>query len=204
MQSVLVLNADYSLLDVVSWQQAVSMLVTKKVRLVQEYVGRVLRSASATMPFPAVVVRTSYIRPQRKIRFSRKNILARDAYACQYCGAQPRRTSGLPDLEALTIDHVVPRAQSQGGWVTLPWSGARVRVTSWENVLTACSPCNGAKADRTPQQAGMTPRKFPRTPSGFDLVSMSVFRYEIPEEWKMYLPEGSPWRDYWEAELVSD
>lgn len=201
MQAVLVLNADYSLLEIVSWQQAVSMLVAEKVRLVEEYAGRVLRSTSLTMPFPAVVVRTTFVRARRRVRFSRKNIIARDAYTCQYCGARPRRHSGAPDLESLTLDHVVPRSHARGGWVTLPWNRQRVRVTSWENVLTACEPCNGAKADRTPEQAGMTLRKHPKPPTALDVAWMSLFRYEIPGEWQSYLPEDSPWKDYWDGEL---
>lgn len=200
MHAVLVLNADYSLLEVVSWQQAVSMIVMEKVRLVEEYAGRVLRSATASMPFPAVVVHNKYVETRRRVRFSRKNILARDAYTCQYCCAQPRRPSGSPDLEMLTIDHVIPRAHGKDGWVKSR-SGERVRVTSWQNILTACEPCNSLKADRTPEQAGMQPRKEPRHPSALDIAWMSLFRYEVPREWKDYLPAGSPWLDYWDGEL---
>lgn len=202
MQAVLVLNADYSLLEVVSWQQAVSMLVMEKVRLVEEYAGKVLRSASMTMPFPAVVVRTQYVRAKRRVRFSRKNILARDAYTCQYCGAKPRKSSGAPDLAALTIDHVVPRAHSREGWVTS--GGQRVRITSWENVITACEPCNSLKADRTPQQAGLQMRKKPRPPSALDIAWMGLFRLDIPTEWQDYLPDASPWKGYWDVELASE
>jgi 5-methylcytosine-specific restriction endonuclease McrA len=201
MTTVLVLNADYTLLEVVSWQKAVSMLFADKVRLVEQYADRFLRSTSVTLPFPAVVVRTKYVGRRRRVRFSRRNILARDGFTCQYCGAVPRRPQGTPNLEMLTIDHVVPHAQSQDGWVTLPWDGERVRVTSWRNVLTACAPCNGQKAARTPKQAGFTMRKHPQAPTPMQYVWMSLFRYDIPSEWEDYLPEGSPWREYWRGEL---
>jgi 5-methylcytosine-specific restriction endonuclease McrA len=198
---VLVLNADYSILEIVDWQKAVSMLVREKVRLVEAYAGRVLRSATETFEFPAVVVRTKYVSPKKTIRLSRKNVLARDNYTCQYCSARPLRSSGRPALEDLTIDHVVPRAQGVGGYVTLPWSKERVRVTSWKNLHTSCIPCNSDKADRTPDQAGMKMKRIPREPTLLDAAWMALTKVEIPEEWASYLPEESPWRNYWSVEL---
>lgn len=198
--AVLVLNIDYTPLEVITWRDAIEKLITNKVEVVEAYAGRFIRSPSTQMPFPAVVrLITGYAK--RKVRLSRKNILARDAYTCQYCGVRPRRSSGAPKLEALTIDHVVPRAHGQNGWVTAR-DGRRVRVTSWENVLTACESCNHGKADRTPAQARLTPRKTPRPPSAMDLAWMSILSYEIPSEWQLYLPEDSPWRDYWDADLA--
>ena len=200
--SVLVLNADFSLLEVVHWQKAVSMIFRDQVRVVEEYSGRLLRSASSSMAFPAVVARVDFVQPRKRVRFSRKNILCRDAYTCQYCGVQPRKKTGSPLIEELTIDHVVPRSHSRDGWVRLPWNGKQVRVTSWENILTACISCNSDKADRTPAQAGMHMKKLPKSPSTVDIAWMSLHRYEIPEEWQLYLPEGaSEWKEYWSVEL---
>ena len=204
MNAVLILNADYTVLEIVSWQRAVSLLVVQKVRMVEKYAERVLRSPSMSIPFPAVVIRVDYVRNRKRLRFSRRNILARDAFTCQYCGTRPRRPEGMPNVAALTIDHIVPRAQSRDGWVVLPWDGARVRVTSWRNVCAACEPCNSAKANRTPRQAGVTLRKKPGPPNPLQVAWMSVFRYDIPKEWEEYLPEGSPWRGYWTTELDSD
>ena len=204
MNAVLVLNADYTLLEIVPWQKAVSLLVLDKVRMVERYAERLLRSPSITLPFPAVVVRYDYVRDRKRVRFSRRNILARDAYTCQYCGARPRRVSGVPDLSALTIDHVVPRAQARDGHVLLPWNGQRGRVTSWRNVLTACAPCNASKANRTPAEAKLTPRKLPKPPHAMQIAWMSAHRYRIPREWEDYLPTSSPWRGYWTEELEAD
>lgn len=197
---VLVLNVDYSPLEVISWRNAIEKLVTGKVQAVENYAGRFIRSPSVTFAFPAVVrLVGKYVR--RRVRLSRRNIISRDAFTCQYCGARPRKSSGAPKLEALTIDHVVPRSRAEKGWVTLPWSGERVRVTSWQNVLTACEACNAEKAARTPREARMQMRKTPRPPSTMDLAWMSVFQHRIPEEWRLYLPESSPWADYWTVEL---
>jgi 5-methylcytosine-specific restriction endonuclease McrA len=72
-----------------------------------------------------VVYRLAHRRPTRAL------VLRRDAHRCQYCGVRG----------ATTIDHVMP--QSRGGKDT------------WENLVTACGPCNHGKADRTPEEAGM-------------------------------------------------
>ena len=202
MSHVLVLNIDYSPLEVVPWREAMEKLVMGKVELVADYAGRLIRSAYKAFPFPAVVrLVTGYAR--RRVRLSRSNILARDAYTCQYCGARPRTKSGTPRLAALTIDHVVPRAQAVKGWVRLPWNRERVRVTSWKNVLTACEDCNFRKADRTPTEAGMPARRKPRPPTPVDIAWMSIIKYQIPDEWQDWLPADSPWRDYWDAELTA-
>jgi 5-methylcytosine-specific restriction endonuclease McrA len=199
--NVLLLNADYTPIRVVPWQRAMVLLLEEKVRLVESYTDRAIRSASGSFPFPAVIALERYAAFGGSVKFNRQNVLARDLHRCQFCGAAPRRRSGAPRLEALTIDHVVPRAQSRNGRVTLPWNGKVVPVTCWENVATACSPCNTHKADRTPAQANMTMLRYPRVPTQWDQLWMAVHWYDVPEEWKDWLPADSPWREYWEAEL---
>jgi hypothetical protein len=72
---------------------------------------------------------------------SKTAVLRRDNYTCAYCG----RTG-------TTIDHVLPRAQ--GG------------KSTWDNLVAACQPCNGFKADRTPEQAKMKLTWLPFVPEG--------------------------------------
>lgn len=68
-------------------------------------------------------------------RFIERSILyARDRYTCCYCG-------NVFKYGQLTIDHVFPK--SRGG------------KNIWINGVTACKPCNHAKANRTPSEAGM-------------------------------------------------
>ena len=86
---------------------------------------------TAAIKLPSVIALKYYVRPSAFPAFTRFNLFLRDKFACQYCG------SG----NDLTFDHVVPRAQ-----------GGR---TTWENVVTACAPCNLKKGGRTPKQAGM-------------------------------------------------
>jgi 5-methylcytosine-specific restriction endonuclease McrA len=48
------------------------------------------------------------------------------------------------------VDHVIPR--SRGGGDT------------WDNVTTACLPCNVRKGNRTPREAGMPLARQPHRP----------------------------------------
>ena len=201
--AVLLLNADYRPFKVISWVRALSLLMDEKADLVEGYVGKLLRSPSTEMPWPAVVRLRRYVRAQTRVRFSRRNVLARDGYTCQYCGELPLY-KGRPHVEALTIDHVVPRAQSRKGRVKLPWKERTVPVTCWENVVTACYECNSNKADRTPGQAGLKLTKRPKKPSSMDILRMAITKSVIPDEWKLYLPEDSRWRNYWDVELDED
>ena len=198
--SVLVLNIDYSPLEVIDWKEAIAKILMGKVEMVEEYAGKFIRTSRESWAFPAVVRLTGkYVK--RKAKLSRSNLLARDGYTCQYCGITPRKASGVPRLEVLTLDHVFPKSRAVNGWVTLPWSGDLARVTSWENLLTACQACNGEKGAQTPGEAGLHMRSLPRVPSSYDLARMSIFQYRIPKEWTFYLPEGSPWAGYWDDEL---
>lgn len=200
----LLLNADYRPIKPITWERAVTLILDEKADLVTAYADQFLRSVHLTLEWPAVIRLRQFVKVKGRVRFKRSNVLARDAYTCQYCGVMPRTQRGKPDLEELTIDHVVPRAQSRRGKVTLPWNKKEVSVTSWENVVAACMGCNFRKADRTPVQAGMRLNTFPKVPTGMDILRMSLTRVKIPEEWKLYLPSDSPWRDYWDVELDKD
>ena len=171
----LVLNADYRPLSYYplslwGWQDAIKAVVLDRVVIVSQYEQRV-RSPSFSMRLPSVVCLKTYVKPSRHPAFTRFNVFLRDRFACQYCGAR----------DELTFDHVVPR--SKGG------------VTSWENVVAACSPCNLAKGDRLPAVAGMVPRQKPFAPSVGDLHRNGR---QFPPN---YLHDS--WADYlyWDSEL---
>lgn len=196
---VLLLNADYKPLKIIPWEKAVVLLLDQKVYRVEDYADRVIRSSSIVMEWPAVVALKRYVQLGNRVRFNRKNVLARDAYTCQYCGDRPLTPSKNPRLEDLSIDHVIPRAQAKRGKVYLPWSKRTVSVTCWLNVVASCCKCNAEKADRTPAQAGMTLTRYPRRPTTWDAIRMTLTRTAIPDEWKNYVPEE--WRGYWDDEL---
>ena len=190
MTDVLLLNADYTPLRVLCWEKAISLLLDEKVGMVVEYADRFVRSPTTTLPWPAVVALRKYAHFRNPISFNRMHVIARDGASCQYCGAKPRSKTGRLKLEELTLDHVVPRAQSVKGKVTLPWTGKKVPVTCWENIVTACLDCNRLKADRTPAEAGMTLKVLPARPSSREAIRVSFLRAKIPDEWRLFIPEG--------------
>ena len=198
--SVLLLNADYTPLKIIDWERAITLLLEETAELIEDYAGRFVRSELLSMPWPAVLRLKKFVRDRARMRFTRANVLARDNYTCGYCGKRPSK-KGRPDVEDLTLDHVVPRAQAKNHQVTLPWNKKIVAVTCWENITCACSECNMLKADRTPAQAGMTLKVTPRAPLPGDILRMSLAKRVIPDEWREYLPKDSPWRNYWDGEL---
>ena len=165
MNHVLVLNATYEPLNVVSVRRAVVLLLKEKAEIV-EAAGAWLRSEQEAVPVPLVIRLVYYVRIPRRfsLPLSRRTVLARDHYACQYCGVQPGRAG-------LTIDHVIPR--SRGG------------ETVWENVITACGSCNRRKGDRTPSEAQMPMMSEPRRPRYLALTLL--VGSTAPEVWSKYM-----------------
>ncbi len=165
MTQVLVLNATYEPMSVVSVRRAVLLLLREKAEIV-EAAEAYLRSAQIQLPVPLVIRLVCYVRiPHRlSLPVSRRTVLARDQYTCQYCGTQPGRAQ-------LTMDHVVPR--SRGG------------ETCWENVVTACGPCNRRKGGRTPAEANMPVLKSPRRPRYLALTLLESS--SAHETWDKYM-----------------
>jgi len=141
--NVLVLNASYEAINICNLKRAIT-LIFKGVACAEEQTDHEIRSASMVIKAPTVIRLLKYIRiPYRTARFSRKNVLLRDNYRCQYCGER-----FTPNL--LTLDHVKPL--SQGG------------KTQWDNVVTACKTCNIKKGNRNPPEAGMNLLQKPKAP----------------------------------------
>ncbi|MFK7938008.1 MAG: HNH endonuclease [Roseovarius sp.] len=171
----LVLNADYRPLSYYplslwTWQDAVKAAYLDRVDIVAEY-DTLVHSPSTEFRIPSVIVLKDYVKPQKRVAFTRFNLFLRDEFCCQYCGARGE----------LTFDHVVPRAK--GG------------ITSWENVVAACSPCNLKKGAKSLHRTGLNLVKPPRAPEAEQLRNMGR---KFPPN---YLHDS--WRDflYWDAEL---
>lgn len=174
----LVLNADYTPLSYYPlslwpWQTAIKAVFLERVDIVATY-DRQVHSPSLDMKIPSVIALRQYVKPSEFPAFTRFNLFLRDKFACQYCGS----------LEQLTFDHVVPRRL-----------GGR---TTWENVATACAPCNLRKGGRTPAQASMRLAVTPTRPTNWQLQERGR---SFPPN---YLHES--WRDwlYWDVELDND
>lgn len=169
MQSVLLLNASYEPLRVISWQRAVTMFFCGKIEVVEEYDFNI-RSVSLVIKAPAVVRLLQYIKVGKKTPpLCRTNILARDNFECQYCAVP------LTSKEA-TLDHVVPR--SQGG------------KTSWDNIVCCCGECNRRKGGRTPVQAQMNLRTKPVKPDWLPVLTVRL-NGRIPRAWHNFLTAGA-------------
>ena len=169
------LNADYRPLSYYplslwSWQDAIKAVFLDRVNIVAEYDLEV-SSPSFAMQLPSVVSLKSYIRPSASPAFTRFNVFLRDQFECQYCGATGE----------LTFDHVIPR--SKGG------------ITSWTNVVAACSPCNLRKGNKMPREAGMFPSQKAFVPTIEDLhrKGRKFPPNHLHESWMDYL--------YWDTEL---
>lgn len=165
MGSVLVLNATYEPLSVISIQRAVVLLLKEKAELIEAAEAE-LRSEHLTLPKPLVIRLVYYVRiPYRvSLPVTRRSVMARDHYTCQYCGAQPPRKN-------MTVDHILPR--SRGG------------RTIWENVVAACQHCNGRKGSRTPEEAGM---KLVSTPARPRYVVLAMIEsIDARQAWGKYM-----------------
>ena len=55
----------------------------------------------------------------------------------------------------------------------------------WENVVTACAPCNLRKGDRSLEQVGMELKAAPRPPQPVLFIKLAAPR--IPQRWTPYL-----------------
>ena len=171
MGSVLVLNATYEPISVVSVRRAVVLLLKEKAELV-EAARAELHSVRETLPQPLVIRLVYFVRIPYRISLpvTRRTVLARDHYTCQYCGCQPLR-------KELTVDHVVPR--SRGG------------RSVWDNVTTACMRCNSRKGNRTPEEASMRLMSVPGRPRYVALAMIEGM--ESRHLWDKYmLQSGSP------------
>jgi len=163
---VLVLNASYEPVNICAARRAL-VLILKGIAAAEENSHHTVSSARRRLPLPSVIRLLEYRRIPRQARaLSRKNILMRDRYTCQYC------LSPLPSSE-LTLDHVIPRS--------------RCGDTVWENLVACCHPCNNRKGNQTPDEAGMS---LTRPPRPFTLhTSRHLMRLlgSADHQWRKYL-----------------
>jgi len=160
---VLVLNASYEPLHVCAARRALTLIV-KDAAHIQEHAGR---EVHAGIMFPTVIRLKAYRKvPHRVQVLTRRSILVRDGYQCQYCG------STFSAME-LTVDHVIPR--SRGG------------LSTWENLVACCSADNRRKADRTPEEAGMPLLRRPRPVTLHTARGILRSHADADRVWQKYL-----------------
>jgi 5-methylcytosine-specific restriction endonuclease McrA len=161
---VLVLNASYEPINVCTVRRGTVLVLKGRAELLEKGDG-VLHSERLEFDRPCVIRLVRYVRIPRDVhrrKITRKAVLARDAYTCQYCG---RQSSGL------TVDHVIPR--SRGG------------ESVWENIVASCAPCNRRKGNRLPREVEMHPSNRPKPPG--PTVFIRIASPRIPLAWEPYL-----------------
>lgn len=198
--SVLVLNRFYMAVHVVSVRRAFTLLFRELAEVVHVEQGQYanynfeswreiselkakfkephedwVKAVNFEIQVPRVIRLLFYDRlPKQAVRFNRRNIFARDANRCQYCGKR------FPTSE-LSLDHVLPR--SRGG------------ETSWENIVCSCVKCNVRKGGRTPHEAHMQLIRQPVCPKRSPMLSLKLGNPKY-ESWKSFLDNA-----YWSVDL---
>ena len=198
--SVLVLNRYYMAVHVVNVRRALGLLFRELAEVIHLEEGQYanynfetwleistlraadkqlhddwIRGINFELQVPRVIRLLSFDRvPRQSVRFNRRNLFARDANHCQYCG------KSFPTSE-LSLDHIVPR--SRGG------------ETSWENIVCACVACNVRKGGRTPQEAHMKLIRPPVKPKRSPLLSVKLDNPKY-QSWKTFVDSA-----YWTVDL---
>lgn len=161
---VLVLNQSYEPLNVCRARRAIVLILQGKAEMLEDGMG-FIRSINDTVTIPSVIKLGYYVsRTYRERRFTRFGVFHRDNYTCQYCGKQSQQ---------LTIDHVIPRYLSG--------------QHTWENVVSACIPCNHRKAGRTPKQAGIKLIRQPSRPEDKHTFYIPHHYRHSSSDWQKYI-----------------
>ncbi len=166
-QKILILNFSYEPLQFCTAKRGIIMVLSGRAEKIESN-GYIVRSPNQNFALPTVIRVLKMVRRNygKGLSFSKKNIMRRDNYTCQYCGIRENM---------LTVDHVIPKSRGGG--------------TSWTNVVVACKPCNLKKGSRTAVEAGMPLKKKPFRPNfhyhSFVIPSASE---EHLESWYKYLP----------------
>lgn len=122
---VLVLNMDYTPINITTLQRGFKLVFKGKAEIVTHEEKSPIKTERTTFKRPTVIRLLRYITvPFRKVNLNRQNIFRRDDHKCVYC----RTTHNL------TVDHVIPR--SKGG------------PNTWDNLITCCGECNIKKGDK--------------------------------------------------------
>lgn len=199
--SVLVLNKFYAPIHVTNVKRAFSLLCKQIAEVVAVSDGRFgsydfeswkelsklrdefppedkydwLHTISLEIRVPKIVRLLGYDRlPKKTVKFNRRNIYARDANRCQYCGKT------FPTSE-LSLDHIVPRRC--GG------------LSTWKNIVCACTACNVKKGGRRPVEASMRLIRQPVKPRRSPVLQLKVLSDKY-RSWRHFVDEA-----YWNTEL---
>ncbi len=164
-RSVLVLNADYSVLNITTLNKVLGLFVKDKINVLKCSDCIRIHPQLNIEGTPAVVALKNYVYvPFRRINLTRRKVFQRDNYTCQYCRTRLNNHTA-------TIDHVVPKSHKDSPGNT------------WNNMVASCNKCNNVKGNKTPQEAKMNLIRNPFTPG------VEHF-FPIKEDWKDFIKLG--------------
>ncbi len=157
---VLILNADYSPIHVISEKRAIVLLLAQKAEMVEPSL-KVYNSEYMSFTVPSVIRLREYktVPYFRRVALTTRAVLRRDNRECCYCSST-----------ATTVDHVVPR--SRGG------------RNDWKNVVACCKKCNSKKDDKLLAEIGWSKRFEPFEPKG--TANFAKLATDVREEWLPY------------------
>ncbi len=166
-------NGQYNSYDFSSWVDVSAFKA--EYELPDEDPYESIRTFSIEIRVPKIIRLVVYDKlPKARVKFNRKNIFARDKNICQYCGKR------FPTSE-LSLDHVVPR--SQGG------------ISTWKNIVCACTDCNKHKGGRRPVEAGMKLIRKPVQPKHCPIIQLKLGSNKY-QSWRQFLDNA-----YWSVPL---
>ena len=125
----------------------------------------VVHTARLVIRVPTVIIAVNYAKvPKRRPKLCARSIRERDGNRCQYTGRELKPDEG-------SLDHVIPR--SRGG------------KDEWENLVWSAKEVNHKKADKTPEEAGLTLLSTPRAPKEVPF-SATLKRLAHPD-WRFFV-----------------
>ena len=158
MERCVILNGDYSFLNVVDWKRAICLMIKQKAEVLK-FSNTPIRNGEGDIitHVPLVMRLIKIIRMiyKNRVPFTKKNIFIRDKYKCAYCG----------NGKELTVDHIIPT--SRGG------------KNNFENCITACKPCNNKKDRRTPSEAKMYLSHQPYAPTISEFIRLKMKQLKV-------------------------
>ena len=151
MEKVLVLNADFTPLNVTSVVRGYVLVQKGKAEILKTSQNPIITGMSELIR-PLIIRLLNFVKYRLKsVKIKRERIYKRDGWKCVYCESKKN----------LTIDHVLPK--SRGG------------KNTWSNLVTCCNTCNAKKNNKTPEEAGMKLLVIPTEPNIFsDIINPST------------------------------
>lgn len=157
-KKALLLNSSYEVLSFIPERKVLKLIFKDKVEVISTWEDDCCW-ISGKIRYPSILRLKNHVKIKySNTNFSRKVLIKRDKNTCQYC---EKKLIG----SQITVDHILPKSQGGG--------------TSFTNCVVCCQLCNGKKADRTPEQAGMYLLRKPTHPS----FTTSYFVYDQQECW---------------------